>query len=232
MTEPLKRKEFIVVVLLSIFLGMFGIDRFYLGKVGTGILKLVTFGGFGVWYLIDLLLLFTGNTRDNKGNELEGREKDLKIALIIFGIFILFGLIISFITPVNENETVKSTEEEKVSETEVNKPKDRNVLVDKVDASLNKLDKGMKDELASTSPTGYRGEIMNVESNSSDDVRVRVSTYFKDSGDGINGGQNIARHIFAMVCMDVPELNSLYVVSNSSGLESRSVYREQIPGCK
>ena len=48
---PLGR-DWLVALLLSIFVGSLGVDRFYLGKVGTGILKLVTLGGFGVWWLI------------------------------------------------------------------------------------------------------------------------------------------------------------------------------------
>ena len=48
-----------VALLLSIFLGSLGIDRFYLGKIGTGILKLITLGAFGIWWLIDLILIAT-----------------------------------------------------------------------------------------------------------------------------------------------------------------------------
>src|SRR3954447_11954761 len=44
-------KSFLVTWLLSLLLGVWGIDRFYLGKVGTGILKLLTFGGLGIWAL-------------------------------------------------------------------------------------------------------------------------------------------------------------------------------------
>ncbi|MEM9917731.1 MAG: TM2 domain-containing protein [Bacteroidota bacterium] len=50
-------KKWIVALLLSIFLGGLAIDRFYLGYVGLGIVKLITLGGFGVWALIDLVLI-------------------------------------------------------------------------------------------------------------------------------------------------------------------------------
>jgi len=54
-----KDKKWIVALLLSIFLGSLGIDRFYMGYVGTGILKLITFGGLGIWALIDIILIAT-----------------------------------------------------------------------------------------------------------------------------------------------------------------------------
>jgi TM2 domain-containing membrane protein YozV len=57
--EGKTNKNWIVALLLSIFLGSLGIDRFYMGYIGTGILKLITFGGFGIWWLIDLILIAT-----------------------------------------------------------------------------------------------------------------------------------------------------------------------------
>ena len=44
-----------------------GIDRFYLGKVGTGILKLITLGGFGIWWIIDIILTIAGAATDKEG---------------------------------------------------------------------------------------------------------------------------------------------------------------------
>lgn len=60
-------KNWLVALLLSIFVGGLGIDRFYLGLIGTGILKLITFGGFGIWWLIDLILIATNTLKDSKG---------------------------------------------------------------------------------------------------------------------------------------------------------------------
>jgi len=57
-------KNWIVAFLLSLFLGYFGIDRFYLGYSWSAILKLFTIGGVGIWWAIDLMLLLTGNLRD------------------------------------------------------------------------------------------------------------------------------------------------------------------------
>ena len=60
-------KAWIVTLVLSILVGGLGIDRFYTGSIGLGILKLITFGGFGLWWLIDLIMLVTGNYRDGDG---------------------------------------------------------------------------------------------------------------------------------------------------------------------
>lgn len=73
--QPLRRNYFIALA-LSVFVGEFGIDRFYMGKIGTGILKLITIGGFGVWWIIDIVLIASGHMRDNN-NQLLTRKFDL-----------------------------------------------------------------------------------------------------------------------------------------------------------
>lgn len=60
-------KEWLVALLISFFVGWFGIDRFYLGYTGLGILKLITLGGCGIWYLIDLIQIAMGNLNDSDG---------------------------------------------------------------------------------------------------------------------------------------------------------------------
>jgi hypothetical protein len=88
-------KSFLVTWLLSLLLGVLGVDRFYLGKVGTGILKLITLGGFGIWALIDLILVLMNKTRDKQGLPLEGYDKHKKVALIVTGVFILLSIVVN-----------------------------------------------------------------------------------------------------------------------------------------
>jgi RNA polymerase subunit RPABC4/transcription elongation factor Spt4 len=63
-------RDWIVTLILSLFVGEFGVDRFYTGYIGLGILKLLTFGGCGIWWLIDVILIATGKYKDSDGRPL------------------------------------------------------------------------------------------------------------------------------------------------------------------
>lgn len=63
-------KRILPAFLLCFFLGCFGIHRFYVGKVGTGIAMLLTLGGLGIWALVDLIILATGSFTDGNGNKI------------------------------------------------------------------------------------------------------------------------------------------------------------------
>ncbi|HEY0117484.1 MAG TPA: NINE protein [Cellulomonas sp.] len=88
---PEEGKSFITTWLLSYFLGVFGVDRFYLGKVGTGVLKLITLGGCGIWALIDLILVLAGVTRDSQGRRLAGYDQNKRVAWVVTIILWLVG---------------------------------------------------------------------------------------------------------------------------------------------
>lgn len=67
---PASPKSRLAAGLLAWFLGVFGIHRFYVGKVGTGILMLLTLGGLGLWVLIDLIVILVGSFKDKDGRVL------------------------------------------------------------------------------------------------------------------------------------------------------------------
>jgi TM2 domain-containing membrane protein YozV len=67
-SESSSEKDWVVTLVLSFLLGGLGIDRFYSGSVLLGVLKLFTLGGLGLWWLIDLIMLITGNYKDGDGN--------------------------------------------------------------------------------------------------------------------------------------------------------------------
>ena len=58
---------------LSIFLGFLGVDRFYLGYGVLGLIKLLTFGGFGLWWILDVILLLSNVLKDSDGGVLDSR---------------------------------------------------------------------------------------------------------------------------------------------------------------
>ncbi len=60
-------KNFVAALLLCLLLGFVGVHRFYVGKIGTGILQLITFGGLGIWALIDLIMIAIGKFSDKSG---------------------------------------------------------------------------------------------------------------------------------------------------------------------
>lgn len=106
-SEPLKTKKFpgqrhfLAVFFISFSWGMFGVDRMYLGKWGTGFLKLITAGGFGIWTIIDLILIMGGSMRDKWGREMrefhEYKQLSYRVVLVfavVLGLITLIGGII------------------------------------------------------------------------------------------------------------------------------------------
>jgi len=67
-SDIVSEKDWVVTLVLAVVLGFLGIDRFYAGSIGLGVLKLLTSGGLGLWWLIDIILLATGNYKDGNGH--------------------------------------------------------------------------------------------------------------------------------------------------------------------
>jgi TM2 domain-containing membrane protein YozV len=65
-----KNSEGVIAFIVCFLFGIFGLHRFIYGKIGTGILMLITLGGFGIWWLIDLIRIGVGHFTDSRGNQL------------------------------------------------------------------------------------------------------------------------------------------------------------------
>lgn len=89
-----KKRHYLAAFFLSFMFGIFGVDRFYLGKVWTGILKLITIGGLGIWAIIDLSLVVSGAMRDKQGNELIDATRYKKFAKRTILIFSLASILL------------------------------------------------------------------------------------------------------------------------------------------
>ena len=63
-------KDWLTLFLLTFFVGILGVHRFYTGKIGTGILMLITLGGFGIWFFVDIILVLTGQFTDKEGQKI------------------------------------------------------------------------------------------------------------------------------------------------------------------
>ncbi|KOP71428.1 hypothetical protein AMS59_18595 [Lysinibacillus sp. FJAT-14745] len=71
MQQKTSEKSYIAMILLCFFLGSLGIHRFYAGKIGTGILMIITLGGLGIWTLIDFIMIIIGKFKDKEGMEIK-----------------------------------------------------------------------------------------------------------------------------------------------------------------
>lgn len=90
-----RQRHFLILFFFSFMWGTFGVDRFYMGLIGTGILKLITFGGFGLWVLTDLIVVMTGTFRDKEGRlALQVDEYKKFAGRVILWFSVILGIVI------------------------------------------------------------------------------------------------------------------------------------------
>lgn len=107
-------KSYILALGLSYFLGSLGVDRFYLGKTGTGVVKLLTFGGLGIWAIIDLLLIAFGKLRAKGDNRpLHGFAHNYRWVKLTTIILVIFNVVlVALLTALVVATTMSSIEQE------------------------------------------------------------------------------------------------------------------------
>ena len=101
-----KPREFLPTALLSMFLGQFGIHRFYTGHMLIGALQLITLGGCGIWALVDYVLICFNQFKDAQGRLLNNYDKNLGVVLfvillipIMFILLFILGLVLAIAIP-------------------------------------------------------------------------------------------------------------------------------------
>lgn len=87
------QKSYILTWVFAQFLGGWGVDHFYLGRIGTGVAKLLTGGGLGIWAIIDVFLTIFGKRTDSEGRPLEGYEEHRKVTMIVSIILIALSVL-------------------------------------------------------------------------------------------------------------------------------------------
>jgi len=82
--------KFYPTFFLGVFLGVFGVHRFYVRKIGTGLLQLFTFGGLGIWWFVDMIMILLGKFKDKQGVAIPNISP--KMSWSVFVIVVIIGL--------------------------------------------------------------------------------------------------------------------------------------------
>ena len=99
---------YVTVTYFSLFLGFLGVDRFYMGYVFLGVVKLLTFGGLGIWWLIDFIWIALGNAKTKAGVRLLRTDRDNRIVFIGLAIFLLIQLVGATLSTISYVGTLNS----------------------------------------------------------------------------------------------------------------------------
>lgn len=90
-----KQRHFLILFFFTFMWGTFGVDQFYMGFYGKGILKLLTLGGLGFWTLTDMIVIMTGTMRDKEGRlTLQAEEYKKFAGRTVFWFAIILGVVI------------------------------------------------------------------------------------------------------------------------------------------
>ena len=82
--------KFYPTFFLGLFLGVFGVHRFYVRRIGTGLLQLFTLGGLGIWWFVDMIMILLGKFKDKQGVAIPNISP--KMSWSVFVIVVLIGL--------------------------------------------------------------------------------------------------------------------------------------------
>lgn len=203
-TNPKSDRSLVIAWLLSFFLGGLGIDRFYLGFTATGVLKLVTSGGLGIWALIDVIRIGLGIQKDKQKRTLAGTPKSKKIirilTIVIIGLFVvgIIGVILlAFASKPSLQNNARNTQ--------------RKVDASNIASAISEYTvshNGTLPESVQPGPTSQELLICGASCSDSDQVSVRLGHY-------ANTPAAISFKTYSP-SLEAPDADTVYIVNNAA----------------
>jgi TM2 domain-containing membrane protein YozV len=128
------------VFFISLFLGFFGVDRFYIGKKISGVIKLLTLGGSGIWWLVDLFIIASGKSTDASKRKIRNTSKQRILAFVLIPLAI--GVVVGICSSPEERERGKAEREQRTAEREQRKQTE--LELKKVEQEQKKIEREQK----------------------------------------------------------------------------------------